>query len=128
MHIWHHNNFYINRTNKFLVLTNIFEIYMARIWIIVGTMIRDRQGIKVDSWIEPKLQSKNHPVFFVDLLESNLLALLDRITKRWIIHEKKWKNWGKISTIQNGNPCYLRVYIRSTSSTIKNCGSFFWRI
>lgn len=52
---------------------------MARISVIVGFVRRDRQGIKVDRWIEKKLQSKNHPVFFVDLLELNLLPLLDRI-------------------------------------------------
>ncbi len=54
---------------------------MARISVIVGFVRRDRQGIKVDRWIEKKLQSKNHPVFFVDLLELNLLPLLDRIYK-----------------------------------------------
>ena len=49
---------------------------MAKIALIVGSVRRDRQGIKVARWMEEKLKDRNHPVFFIDPLELNL-PLLD---------------------------------------------------
>ncbi len=53
---------------------------MAKIALIVGSVRRDRQGIKVARWIEQKLKIRNHMVFFIDPLELNL-PLLDRMYK-----------------------------------------------
>ena len=53
---------------------------MAKIALIVGSVRRDRQGIKVARWIEEKLKNRNHVVFFIDPLELNL-PLLDRMYK-----------------------------------------------
>jgi NAD(P)H-dependent FMN reductase len=53
---------------------------MAKIALIVGSVRRDRQVIKVARWIEEKLKNRNHVVFFIDPLELNL-PLLDRMYK-----------------------------------------------
>ena len=39
---------------------------MAKIALIVGSVRRDRQGIKVARWMEDKLKNRNHAVFFID--------------------------------------------------------------
>ena len=57
---------------------------MAKIALIVGSVRRDRQGIRVARWIEEKLKNHNLIVFFIDPLELNL-PLLDRMYKRWKI-------------------------------------------
>ena len=56
------------------------ETIMAKIALIVGSVRRDRQGIKVARWIEEKLKDRNHIVFFIDPLELEL-PLLDRMYK-----------------------------------------------
>jgi NAD(P)H-dependent FMN reductase len=53
---------------------------MAKIALIVGSVRRDRQGIKVARWIEEKLKERNYIVFFIDPLELDL-PLLDRMYK-----------------------------------------------
>jgi NAD(P)H-dependent FMN reductase len=53
---------------------------LAKIALIVGSVRRDRQGIKVARWMEEKLKDRNHIVFFIDPLELNL-PLLDRMYK-----------------------------------------------
>lgn len=53
---------------------------MAQIALFVGSVRRDRQGIKVARWIEEKLIARGHIVYFIDPLELNLL-LLDRMYK-----------------------------------------------
>ena len=53
---------------------------MANIALIVGSVRRDRQGIKVALWMEEKLKARNHTVFFIDPLELNL-PFLDRMNK-----------------------------------------------
>ena len=55
---------------------------MAKIALIVGSVRRERQGIRVARWIEERLKNRNHIVFFIDPLELNL-PLLDRMYKRW---------------------------------------------
>ena len=45
-----------NRTNN-----------IAKIALIVGSVRRDRQGIKVARWIEEKLKNRNHVVFLLIL-------------------------------------------------------------
>ena len=53
---------------------------MAQIALFVGSVRRDRQGIKVAHWIEEKLTARGHIVYFIDPLELNL-PLLDRMYK-----------------------------------------------
>jgi NAD(P)H-dependent FMN reductase len=53
---------------------------MAKIALIVGSVRRDRQGIRVARWLEQKLQTRDHIVYFIDPLELNL-PLLDRMYK-----------------------------------------------
>ena len=50
---------------------------MAKVALIVGSVRRDRQGIRVARWIKEKLENRKHIVFFIDPLELNL-PLLDR--------------------------------------------------
>ena len=53
---------------------------MAKIVLIVGSVREKRQGIKVARWMEEKLNSRNHTVYFIDPLELNL-PLLDKMYK-----------------------------------------------
>jgi NAD(P)H-dependent FMN reductase len=53
---------------------------MAQIALFVGSVRRDRQGIKVAHWMEEKLTARGHRVYFIDPLELNL-PLLDRMYK-----------------------------------------------
>jgi len=53
---------------------------MAQIALFVGSVRRDRQGIKVAHWIEEKVTARGHIVYFIDPLELNL-PLLDRMYK-----------------------------------------------
>jgi NAD(P)H-dependent FMN reductase len=53
---------------------------MTKIALIVGTVRRDRQGIRVARWLEQKLQTGDHIAHFIDPLEFNL-PLLDRMSK-----------------------------------------------
>jgi NAD(P)H-dependent FMN reductase len=52
----------------------------ARIALIVGSVRENRQGIKVARWIEKKLKSRDHTVYFIDPLELNL-PLLNKMYK-----------------------------------------------
>jgi NAD(P)H-dependent FMN reductase len=53
---------------------------MARIALIVGSVRENRQGIKVARWMEGKLKSRDHTVYFIDPLELNP-ALLNKMYK-----------------------------------------------
>ena len=53
---------------------------MARIALIVGSVREKRQGIKVARWMEAKLKSRDHTVYFIDPLEFNL-PLLNKMYK-----------------------------------------------
>jgi NAD(P)H-dependent FMN reductase len=53
---------------------------MAQIALFIGTVRRDRQGIKVARWMEEKLIARGHSVYFIDPLELNL-PLFDRMYK-----------------------------------------------
>jgi NAD(P)H-dependent FMN reductase len=64
---------------------------MAKIALIVGSVRRDRQGIKVARWMEEKLKNRNHIVFFIDPLELDL-ALLDRMHKEMVNPSEKFRD------------------------------------
>ena len=50
---------------------------MARIALIVGSVRENRQGIKVARWMEGKLNSRNHTVYFIDPLLSIMNVTID---------------------------------------------------
>jgi NAD(P)H-dependent FMN reductase len=53
---------------------------MTKIALIVGSVRRDRRGIRVTRWLEQKLQIRDHITHFIDPLELNL-PILDRMYK-----------------------------------------------
>jgi NAD(P)H-dependent FMN reductase len=53
---------------------------LANIAVFVGSVRRDRKGIKVAKWIEKILQERNHKVYFIDPMDLDL-PLLDRMYK-----------------------------------------------
>jgi NAD(P)H-dependent FMN reductase len=97
---------------------------MSKIALFVGSVRRDRQGIKVARWIERKLADRNHTVYFIDPLELNL-PLLDRMYKEMRDPLPKLRDiWIKIKDAEG----YLAVtpeYNRSTSAAMKNTLDYF---
>jgi len=97
---------------------------MAKIALIVGSVRRDRQGIRVARWIEEKLENRNHIVFFIDPLELNL-PLPDRMYKEMENPSEKLKDLrNKIKDAEG----YLSVtpeYNHSTSAAMKNTLDYF---
>ena len=97
---------------------------MSKIAVIVGSVRRDRQGIKVAKWIEKKLLSRNHIVLFIDPLELKL-PLLDRMYKEMTDPSEELKDLrNKIKNAEG----YLAVtpeYNRSTSAAMKNTLDYF---
>jgi NAD(P)H-dependent FMN reductase len=97
---------------------------MAKIALIVVSVRRDRQGIRVARWIEEKLNNRNHIVFFIDPLELNL-PLLDRMYKEMENPSEKLKDLrNKIKDAEG----YLSVtpeYNHSTSAAMKNTLDYF---
>ena len=97
---------------------------MAKIALFVGSVRRDRQGIKVARWIEERLKNRNHIVFFIDPLELKL-PLLDRMYKEMV------NPWEKLRDLRNkvkGAEGYLSVtpeYNHSTSVAMKNTLDYF---
>lgn len=97
---------------------------MAQITLFVGSVRRDRQGIKVARWIEEKLTARGHTAYFIDPLELNL-PLLDRMYK-------EMENPPSVlSDLQNkikNAEGYLAVtpeYDHSTSAAMKNTLDYF---
>jgi NAD(P)H-dependent FMN reductase len=97
---------------------------MAKIALIVGSVRRDRQGIKVARWLEEKLKDRNHIVFFIDPVELNL-PLLDRMYKEMPNPPENLRDlWNKIKDAEG----YLPVtpeYNHSTSAAMKNTLDYF---
>jgi NAD(P)H-dependent FMN reductase len=97
---------------------------MAKIALIVGSVRRDRQGIKVARWIEEKLKERNYIVFFIDPLELDL-PLLDRMYKEMENPSEKLRDLrNKINNAEG----YLSItpeYNHSTSAAMKNTLDYF---
>jgi NAD(P)H-dependent FMN reductase len=55
-------------------------IPLSNIAVFVGSVRRDRKGIRVARWIERKLQERNPKVYFIDPMGLDL-PLLDRMYK-----------------------------------------------
>ena len=56
---------------------------MAKIALIVGSVRQGRQGIKVARWMEEKLKSRDHIIFFIDPVDLDL-PLLDKMFKEML--------------------------------------------
>lgn len=97
---------------------------MAKIAVIVGSVRRDRQGIKVARWIEKMLTNRNHDVFFIDPMELNL-PLLDRMYKEMDNPSDKMKNLRNQIRDAEGYVPIAPEYNRSISSAMKNTLDYF---
>ena len=97
---------------------------MAKIALIVGSVRRDRQGIKVARWMEKKLLGRSHTVYFVDPLELEL-PLLDRMYKEMIDPPQKLKELRTKIKDAEGYMAVTPEYNRSTSAAMKNTLDYF---
>jgi len=97
---------------------------MAKIALFIGSVRRDRHGIKVARWIEKKLQERSHEVFFIDPLELNL-PLLDRMYKEMEEPTQKFKDLQKMIKDADGYMPITPEYNHSTSSALKNTVDYF---
>src|SRR5215831_2306375 len=97
---------------------------MARIALIVGSVRENRKGIKVAHWMEGKLKSRDHTVYFIDPLELNLLLLnkmykeMPNPTAQLIDLRNKIKN-------AEGYMPITPEYNHNTSSALKNTLDYF---
>lgn len=97
---------------------------MAKIALFVGSVRRDRHGIKVARWMEKKLQERNHDIFFIDPLELGL-PLLDRMYKEMDSPPQKIKDLQKMIKDSDGYMPITPEYNHSTSSALKNTLDYF---
>ena len=97
---------------------------MAKIAVIVGSVRRDRQGIKVARWIERKLSSRNHTVHFIGPLELKL-PLLDRMYKEMTDPYEELKDLRNKIKNAEGYIAVTPEYNRSTSAAMKNTLDYF---
>jgi len=97
---------------------------MAKIVIIVGSVRRDRNGIKVARWLEQKLKDRNHDVYFVDPVELDL-PLLDRMYKEMDDPPEKLKNLQLAIKNADGYMPVTPEYNHSISSALKNTLDYF---
>jgi NAD(P)H-dependent FMN reductase len=97
---------------------------MPKIALFVGSVRRDRQGIKVARWIEERLKNRNHIVFFIDLLELNL-PLLDRMYKEMANPSEKLRDLRNKVMDAEGYLSVTPEYNHSTSAAMKNTLDYF---
>ena len=97
---------------------------MARIAVMVGSVRSDRQGIKVARWLEKKLLSRNHTVFFIDPLELKL-PLLDRMYKEMSHPSETLQCLRNKIKDADGYLPITPEYNRSTSGAMKNTLDYF---
>jgi NAD(P)H-dependent FMN reductase len=97
---------------------------LAKIALIVGSVRRNRQGIKVARWMEKMLLSRNHTVFFIDPLELDL-PLLDRMYKEMIDPPQKLQDLHTKIKVAEGYVAVTPEYNRSTSAAMKNTLDYF---
>ena len=97
---------------------------MAKVALIVGSVRRDRQGIKVARWIKEKLENRNHIVFFIDPLELNL-PLLDRMYKEMENPSDKLKDLRNKIKDAEGYLSITPEYNHGTSAAMKNTLDYF---
>ena len=97
---------------------------MAKIALIVGSVREQRLGIKVARWMEKKLKSRNHTVFFIDPLELSL-PLLNKMYKEMSDPPEKLRDLrNKINDAEGYMPI-TPEYNRGTSAAMKNTLDYF---
>jgi NAD(P)H-dependent FMN reductase len=97
---------------------------MAKIALIVGSVRRDRQGIKVARWMEDKLKNRNHTVYLIDPLELNL-PLLDRMYKEMVDPSEKMRSLRNKINDAEGYLAVTPEYNRGPSGAMKNTLDYF---
>ena len=97
---------------------------MAKIALIVGSVRRDRQGIKVARWMNEKLKNRNHMVSFIDPLELNL-PLLDRMYKEMVDPSEEMKSLRNKINDAEGYLAVTPEYNVGTSGAMKNTLDYF---
>jgi NAD(P)H-dependent FMN reductase len=97
---------------------------MPKIALFVGSVRRDRQGIKVAGWIKERLKNRNHIVFFIDPLELNL-PLLDRMYKEMVNPSEKLRDLRNKVMDAEGYLSVTPEYNHSTPAAMKNTLDYF---
>jgi NAD(P)H-dependent FMN reductase len=97
---------------------------LANIVVLVGSVRRDRKGIRVARWIEKKLLERMHKVYFVDPIEIDL-PLLDRMYKEMDNPSQKLVELRNKIKDAEGYIAVTPEYNRSTSSALKNTLDYF---
>jgi NAD(P)H-dependent FMN reductase len=97
---------------------------MAQIALFIGSVRRDRQGIKVARWMEEKLIARGHTVYFIDPLELNL-PLLDRMYKEMENPSSKLRDLQNKIKNADGYLAVTPEYNHSTSAAMKNTLDYF---
>jgi NAD(P)H-dependent FMN reductase len=97
---------------------------MSQIALFVGSVRRDRQGIKVARWMEGKLTAKGHTVYFIDPLELNL-PLLDRMYKEMKNPPSKLRDLQNKIKDAEGYLAVTPEYNHSTPAAMKNTLDYF---
>src|ERR1041384_5108049 len=97
---------------------------MAKIALIVGSVRRDRQGIKVARWMQEKLKDRNHTVFFIDPIEINL-PLLDKMYKEMTNPSEMLRELENKIKAAEGYMPVTPEYNHSTSAAMKNTLDYF---
>jgi NAD(P)H-dependent FMN reductase len=97
---------------------------MARIALIVGSVRENRQGIKVARWMEGRLKSRDHTVYFIDPLELDL-PLLNKMYKEMTNPTSQLID---LRNKINDAEAYMPVtpeYNHNTSAAMKNTLDYF---
>ena len=97
---------------------------MAKIAVIVGSVRKERHGIKVAKWIAKKLQEKNHEVSIIDPAELDL-PLLDKMYKEMENPSEKLQSLQKILSEADGYVPVTPEYNHSISAALKNTLDYF---
>lgn len=97
---------------------------MAKIAIILGSVRRDRNGIKVANWVKKKIEEHNHTIYFIDPMELKL-PLLDRMYKEMDDPPQKIKELQSMIKTADGYLAITPEYNHSTSAAMKNTLDYF---
>jgi NAD(P)H-dependent FMN reductase len=97
---------------------------LTTIAVFVGSVRRDRKGIRVARWIEKKLIERKHKVYFIDPMDINL-PLLDRMYKEMDNPSQKLVELRNKIKDAEGYIAVTPEYNRSTSSALKNTLDYF---
>jgi NAD(P)H-dependent FMN reductase len=97
---------------------------VAKIALFVGSVRRDRNGIKVAHWIQNKLLEREHKVFFIDPMQIHL-PLLDRMYKEMYNPPEELMKLRENIKDADGYLPITPEYNHSVSSALKNTLDYF---